>query len=136
MSLAKATRKAVHDALVSGSESSLAALIEGRVYDRVPATQPPYPYLTVDIDIADDANTCLNSKEVHVTVHIWSNVVGRQQVETIAGLIEPILNKEIAIAGYVNCLASFDAEDYRAGDGPLVTEGVLSFTYLVDPETE
>jgi hypothetical protein len=133
MSLESAAHKAVHDALT--------ALAGGRIFDRVPAKDAlaPYPYLVVRVDVRDDANTCSNASEVHVTVNVFSNAVGSQEAEELGGQVRELLapddpDETLAIDGYVTSVAAFDIATYRAAESPLVTEGVLAFTYLVDPD--
>lgn len=135
MSLAKAAHKAMHDALLANSD--LTALVGTRVYDRVPVVAT-YPYITFEIDTRDDANTCSNAREVHVTMHIWSNAVGKVEAETIGGIVRPILapddpDSNLAITGFVTYSSTCDVEVYRSGLDTLVTEGVLTFTYPTDP---
>ena len=145
MSLAVEAHKAVHDALVTGAspspQATLAAMIGGRVYDKPPGPAPAYPYLVIDVDVRDDATTCALSREVHPTVHVWSNKPGSIEAKTIGGLVTEILapldpDEAPGIAGYLVHAADLDAEIYRDGGDTLLTEGVLTFTYLVDPETE
>lgn len=147
MSLAVEAHKAVHDALaptsspLTATEAALTALISRRVYDKVPGPAPTYPYIVVDIDVRDDATTCALSREVHPTVHIWSNQPGSIQAKTIGAYVTELLapldpDDAPAIEGYLVHAADLDAEIYRDGGDTLLTEGVLTFTYLVDPETE
>lgn len=137
MSIEAATLKAVHDALQG--DSALTAMIGGRVYDRVPANvQPAYPYVVVAVDVSDDANTCSNASESHATVRIYSNAVGQKEAYLIGGEVRRILAPDdpddtLDITGYLVSVARFDVATYRAASDPLVTEGVLVFTYLVDP---
>lgn len=144
MSLEAAAHKGVHDALIAGSEAALAAYVDGRVYDRVPAAPPKYPYLVLDVDIRDDANTCSNASEVHATVHVYSappypgRDIGSIEAKQIGGLVRKILAPDdgsinLTIEGYHIVVAAFDVAVYRPGDDPLLTEGVLTFTFLVDP---
>lgn len=133
MSLEAATQKAVHDALVAGS------VLNGRIYDRVPVGAS-YPYAVVRVEVRDDATTCSNASEVHVTINVFSNAVGSQEAQNAGGLIRSILapddpNENLAIAGYLTTVSAFDVAVYRPGGDPLLTEGVLTFTYLVDPSS-
>ena len=143
MSLDLAAHDAVHDALVDSAQTALQALIGQRVYDRVPANKlPAYPYVVIDrIEVRDDANVCSYASEVHVTLRVISNAAGSVEAKTIGGLIRPILAPEdpeenLAIDGFVVSVSAFDLAIYRPADDPLLTEGVLTFTYLVDPEEE
>jgi hypothetical protein len=144
MSLEAAAHKAVHDALVDPSETALAAYIAARIYDRVPSGVPRYPYVVIGaIEVRDDANTCSNASEVHATVHVWTSRPDRGadpgsiEAKQIGGLIRKILAPDDAsnldIDGYHVSVSAFDVAVYRPGDDLLLTEGVLSFTFLVDP---
>jgi hypothetical protein len=143
MSLAVNAHKAVHDALVA--DATLAARIGTRVYDKVPSPPPVYPYVVVDIDVRGDANTCSDAKELHATVHVWSmrTASGRDQgtieAKTIGGRIAELLapldpDDAPEIADWRTSAADLDVELYRDGGETLLTEGLLTFTYLVDPE--
>lgn len=146
MSAALATHKAVHDALVDPAQTALQALIDARVYDRVPdavlGRLPTYPYVVIDrIDVRDDATTCAYASEVHATLRVISNTVGKREAETIGDLIRLILAPEdaddgLAIEGFTVSVSAFDLAIYRPADDPLLTEGVLTFTFLVDPTDE
>ncbi len=128
MSLEAAAHRAVHDALVG--------LAGNRIFDRVPDMAPAYPYITVRIDVTDDANTCSEASEVHATVTVFSNVVGSQEAQNLGGDIRARLaTEDIEIEGYRVSAGDFDAAVYRPGNPENLTEGVLTFTYLVDPDT-
>lgn len=135
MSVAIATHKAVYNAL--RSDIDLFAIIADRVYDRVPPSAV-MPYLTFEIDVHGDGNTCSDASDAHATVHIWSNALGKVQAEQIAGFVRRALGPDdpdnnLTIDGYVTTVSFFDMELYRQSPDELVTEGVLTFTYLVDP---
>jgi hypothetical protein len=130
VSLEAAAHKAVHDLLVG--------LSGGRIFDRVPDVAPLYPYITVRIDVTDDANTCSNASIVHATVTVFSIAVGSQEAQNLGGQVRAILapddpGQNIGIVGYAVSVSGFDAAVYRPGNPANITEGVLSFTYLVDP---
>lgn len=142
MSLALAAHKAVHDALVANGR--LVAMISEpgkppRVYDRAPGPLPKYPYIVIgQIDIIGDGNTCSDSSIVNVTPSVWSNAVGKQEAEEIGDLVREILapesgNGALDIVGYDTVVSEFQTAVYRPGDDPLLTEGILAFTYQVDP---
>lgn len=136
MSLAKAIHKAVHDALLANS--SLTPYLAGRIYDRVPGMMPTYPYINFEIETRDDSNTCSDAREVFVTLHIWSNAVGKVQAEEIGALVRQTLapsdpTSHISIDGYQTTVSACSIELYRPSQDTLLTEGVLDFIYLVDP---
>lgn len=137
MSLELAVHDAVHDALVA--DATLQTLIGTRVYDRVPANKvPTFPYVVIGtIEVRDDATTCSNASEVSVTLRAISNAVGSIEAKRIGSRLREILAPEegdnLVIAGYDTAVSAFDAAVYRPSDDPLLTEGVVSFTFLVDP---
>jgi hypothetical protein len=141
VSLETAAHKAIHDALVDPALTELRALIGTRVYDRVPPTAI-YPYVTVSVEVTDDSNTCSSAFKVQPTVTVNSASVGQVEAETIGGIIRSVLAPHdiadwISIAAHTVVASDFDTAVYRPGDEPgLSTEGVLIFTYLVDPLTE
>lgn len=137
MGAEEAVHKAVHDALAE-PQTILYGLIATRVFDRVPNPPPGYPYVSLEIDVADDGNGCSDASSAHVTVHVWSNAVGSLEAKRIGALIRARLApadpaEQFAIPGFATGASNFDAAVYRAGADPALTEGVLTFTYLIDP---
>lgn len=103
-----------------------------RIYDDVPSGAK-LPYITVgDDDIVDEATTCSKLYEANVTVHVWSEDVGKPEAKTLGSYVRQALDTEITVAGYVVQSGYFVTAVYRPGDTPKKTEGVLAFTYLID----
>jgi hypothetical protein len=130
-----AVHKAVHDALLG--ESGLTEIIGGQVYDRVPPAATA-PYASIDsIEVHDDATTCSDASEVHVTVKVWSGGSlqnkGSIEAKKMGGFVRRALGRELQFEGHVTAVGSFDVAVYRPAENDLMTEGVLTFTYLVDP---
>jgi hypothetical protein len=129
-----AVQKAIYDAL--WSDPDIQRLTQGRIYDRIPADVPAYPYLEIgDDEIADDSNSCLRSSKITSAVHVWSSAVGSLEAKRIGGYVSRALDKEISIDGHDTVVGAFEMATYRQGPDGLLTEGVLIFTYLVDPLT-
>lgn len=127
-----ALHKAVYDALLA--DAGLIPIVGKRVYDKVPGAAPQYPYIVIDsVEIGDDATTCSDASEVHVTVRAVSNMVGSIEAKRMGGFIRRALGTELTIAGHRTSVGAFDIGLPRAGDRPELTEYVTSFTYLVDP---
>lgn len=128
-----AAHKAVRDALVANPD--VTEFVGTRVYDRVPAGTVTFPYITIDaLEVLDDGNTCSDASELHVTAHIFSNAVGSVEAKRLGGYVRQTLATELAISGHWTSVGVFDAAVYRPAENDLITEGVLTFTYLVDPE--
>jgi hypothetical protein len=109
---------------------------ELRIYDDVP-TNTPLPYVTIgDDDVNDESTTCSKLYEANVTVHVWTEAdgqqVGKGPAKTLGGYVRQALDTEITIDGYIVQAGYFVTAVYRPGPTPKKTEGVLTFTYLID----
>jgi hypothetical protein len=136
MGVEEAVHKAVHDILAL-PQTALYVLVGGRVFDRVPDPPPGYPYIAIGaIEVLDDSNTCSDASDVHVTLHVWSNAVGTIEAKRIGALVRAALAPadNLAFDGFTTSVSAFGASVYRPGADPLLTEGVLTFNYLVDPQ--
>lgn len=139
MSLELEVHEALYEALTDPAQTALAALISGRVYDRVPGPQPTYPYLVLSaIEVRDVSNSCGQSWLVSPVVTIWSNAVGRAaEALTIGHLVREILAPAVApfltLTGYRVSTWQNPATIYRPGSDPLLTEGIVTLTYIVHP---
>lgn len=139
MSVELAVQNAIYDALTDPGQTALAARIGGRVYDRVSGGQPAYPYLVMSaIEASDISNSCGRSWLVSVTITAWSNAVGRAaEVMTIGGLVREILAPPAApyipISGYQIVTWQSPVAVYRPGANPLLHEGVVTVSFIVNP---
>lgn len=81
-------------------DPDLAALIGGRVYDRVPA-KPVAPYITIgDAQIVDDSNACLSLAEYSLQIDAWSEDVGYPEVKRIGGMAAKVLDAALPMDGF------------------------------------
>lgn len=129
-----ALQKAVNDVLKAST--ALATAMGGtiRAYDRVPASYA-LPYLTFgDDEINDDGNSCDNDfSEAFVTVHVWSEKVGKVEAKNIGGAVRGALATEISITGFRAVVGHFQSGRYFTESDGLITHGVLTFRYLIEP---
>lgn len=139
MSVDLAVHEAIYAALTDPAQTALAALIGTRVYDRVPGKGTPFPYVVMSsLDVRDVSNSCGKSYAVGVALTCWANSVGRAaEVLEACGLIRDILipsdNTFPAVAGFRIVTWQGLATVYRDGPNPLLEEGVVTFTYIINP---
>lgn len=141
MSVELAVHEAIYDALTDPAQTALAALIGTRVYDRVPGPQPTYPYVVMSaLDVRDISNSCGKSYAAGVALTVYANSVGRAaEVLEIGGLMRDILAPAShvyqTVSGFRIVTHNSLATVYREGPSPLIEEGVVTLTYIVNPTT-
>lgn len=114
-------------------DQALTAAFEAppRVYDRVPSKYV-LPYITLgDIQILDDSH-CEAAWEAFVTVHVWSDKVGKPEAQRLGALIGAALSAEIAIDDFVCVLAEFREKRVFSEPDGLTVHGVVTTRYLID----
>lgn len=131
MNTALAVQKAIVTSLTNAPD--VTALVGDRIFDSVPK-KASFPYIRIsDIQLIDDGNACANGYEVFSTIHIFSEAKGRIEAKRIADAVRPVLATEIAIEGHDTIVGQFNDERYTDDPNPLVTHGILTFRYLVEP---
>lgn len=78
-----------------------ATLVDGRVYDRPPAS-PTYPYISFgSTDFTPDDTDCAGGGSHTMQIDIWSQAVGRVEAKRITDEVRGILHGgQIAMNGY------------------------------------
>lgn len=103
------------------ADGALKKLINGRVYDRVPA-KSDFPYVTLGSSNIYDWSTATERGSEHLfTLNIWNRASGRQSVFEIMNIIDRLLDEVVlTLAGHqvVNLALQYSqarAEDSRDG---------------------
>lgn len=111
------------------------AVADGRIYDRIP-TDPVFPYVTVgEGDTVGDDNSCFDSSEVNVSVHVWSRAVGFPEAKGIVALVRERLRTEFTISGFLVVNAEYVTTRYLRDPDGLTSHAVVEFRYLIDHNT-
>jgi hypothetical protein len=129
-----ALQRAVYDVL--RASAALKSLISDpvRVYDRVPINAAkPYLTFTGDEQTVDDGNSCGDAWECFVNVHVWSDAVGMPQAKQIAGAVRDALANSISVDDFVVVEGLHVTSRFLKDPDPLITHGVITFRYLIDP---
>lgn len=124
-------QKAVYACL--SADATLTALVDGRVFDRVPkdAAQPYVSFGPVTAD--DDSSDCIDGLSVSMQIDAWSVAVGFVEVKEIAGAVR----KAIAAADLVlptHALADITHRSTRVmrdADG-LTSHAVVTFDASIE----
>jgi len=115
--------------------SAVTALIETRVYDRVPK-DPTFPYVSFgDMQVLPDQAECLEgSVEIYATIDVWSRTVGKVEAKTIAGAIVSLLHNSTALspAGYRVVLIQHDSTHHLDDPDGLTSHSAVTFKALLD----
>ncbi|NTF07184.1 DUF3168 domain-containing protein [Agrobacterium rubi] len=81
---------AIYGRLVA--DLDVGAVVNGRVFDRVPADAAfPYIHLGEAQEITDDV-TCVSAQTVYLTLHGWSRDVGYTEVKRLAAAAKDALH--------------------------------------------
>ncbi len=93
---------------LEGGTTFMAALTGG-VHNKVPEGKV-YPYCRVGDAIEDKFNTFgRDGKETYITVHIFSQMQSDEQVQTLAGLADDLLdNVSLSLTGWTPVLISWE----------------------------
>lgn len=121
-------------------DSALAALIEDRVFDKVPVDTAGkitarFPYITIfDMQVLDDGADCIDGEEVFIDIHVWSRGVGTVEAKQIAAAVKRVLDGADLDLGNGAALVDIrfqDARFLRDPDG-LTTHSVVTFQALTE----
>lgn len=126
---------ALQAAVVTALKGSAAvgAICGDKIYDRVPETaQMPYVTITGDEQIIDDGNSCGDAWEVFWSAHVWSDAVGMPQAKQLGAAVRDAL-LDITLDGFTVVEATHRDSRYIKDPNPLVTHGIITMRYLIDP---
>lgn len=127
---------ALSDAMEAALKASapLAALVGGRIYDRVPRQPAPaFPYLRYAVVLAvQDDDGCGLRWDVQASVHCWSEEPGRRQALALAALVRPLIDVKLDLgAGFRTNIHQFlNARPVDDGDG-VRTQVIVEMRYNI-----
>lgn len=114
-------------------DATLAGLIGGRVYDRVPAN-PVAPYITVgDMQVVDDSNPCQSLAEYSGLVDCWSEAVGYPEVKRIGAAAVKVLNAKMPVTGGAIIIHRVGVSYGRERDN-LTSRGIIRPRYTIQAQ--
>ncbi|MFC4172639.1 DUF3168 domain-containing protein [Microvirga sp. GCM10011540] len=132
MSIEAALQKAIVGKLKG--DAALSAIIEGRVYDRVPAGAS-LPYVNIrNIQAVDDGAECIDGHEVFIDLDVWSNAVGKVEASRAASAVRAALSLVPLALDEPYALTEIGHRDTNIGDGGdgLLTRARMTFRALVE----
>lgn len=114
------------------ASSSLMALITG-VFDFV-SEDTKMPYVTIGEDIHNDWSTeTSNGTDCNITIHTWSNYLGRRETKLIQGEIYNALHKTtFTVSGYNVVLCDFLKSESFVDADDETRHGVQSFRLIIE----
>lgn len=125
----------LQEAIVSTLKGSaeMVALIDYRVYDRVPPNVS-FPYVSIgpSSELADDVD-CIEALDISQQIDVWSRAVGAAEAKQIASVIRTLLN-DAALTLNENALVYIthvQTDTFRDADG-LTTHSVLTFSSMIE----
>lgn len=110
-------QKAIYTVL--SGDATLLGLATGGVFD-CPQEDTSFPYVTIGDDtLADWSSKTFDGKEATITIHSWSEAMGREEVKKIMDRIDTLLhNGSLSMTGHSLVVMQFDfAETLRDPDG-------------------
>lgn len=130
---------AVQEAVIGALRvSTLNAVVNGRIYDSVPATKagatPTFPYVTFgEAQSLPERADCVDGTEHFFTVHAWSRAVGFPEVKRMVSAIRDALHEvDLEVSGFrLIDLALQNTQFMRDPDG-LTSHGVMTFRAMLD----
>ena len=115
------------------SDASLAKLIDGRVYDRVPA-KTAFPYVTLGSSNIYDWSTATEPGSEHLfTLNIWHRAGGRKHVLEIMNVIDRQLRQAVlTLAGHRLVNLDLQYSQARADDSRDGYLGILRYRAVTE----
>ncbi len=131
MSVAVALQDAVLNALKA--DATVAGLIVGRVYDRIPATAK-FPYVSLGpYDFASDDAECIDAGEHTLQVDVWSQKVGRVEAKQITDAVRRALHKhEADLGAYALVEMRVDFTQVIGDPDGLTSHGIVRVTAMIE----
>jgi hypothetical protein len=117
------------------ADPAVAALVNGRIYDSVPASAA-FPYVTIGpVDSVDDTADCIAGLLVAQQIDCWSRGVGYPEVKKIVDAVRAALHdREQDMPLATNGMAYFEHRNSRIVRDPdgLTSHGILSFEAAIE----
>ncbi len=102
------------------------------VYDVVP-DPPAYPFVLVGDDAAKDWSTSeSHGEDVVITIHVWSQDSGREELKTLQGQIYNALHDQnLAVSGYSVAALVFVSSESVFDEEKAALHGISKFRCLL-----
>lgn len=124
-------QKAVYARLIA--DTALAALVDGRVFDRVPSDAGK-PYISFGpVTADDDSADCIDGLSVSMQIDAWSVAVGFAEVKAIAEAVrKAIASADLSLA--THALADLTHRSTRVMRDPdgLTSHAVITFDASIE----
>jgi len=110
------------------------------VYDRVPKdaagkVTARFPYVSLGEDhVVSEADQCHDASSIYVTVHVWSQAVGKVEAKTIMAQVVLLLDAILPVAGFQQITSVVDTGPlHLSGPDGLTSHSVVTFRYRMAP---
>lgn len=116
------------------ADAGVQALVAQRVYDKVPSTTTPFPYVTYGSDqaLSDDFD-CIEGFEVFITLDVWSRAVGQPEAKRIAGAVRGVLhNADLELNEHALVLLEHRNTRYLKDPDGVTSHAAVEFRALVE----
>lgn len=117
------------------ADAALSALVGDRIYDRVPSAAA-FPYVAFgDYQEQPDKADCIDGRECHLTLHVWSRAVGAAEAKRILAALNDLFdgNEALEIGGQTVAAIELESSIASADPDGLTTHGVAIFRLLTEP---
>ncbi|MHC2677520.1 hypothetical protein ACVI1J_009683 [Bradyrhizobium diazoefficiens] len=115
------------------SDQALSALIDGRIFDRVPA-KPDYPLVTIgNMQVIPESADGVDAAETAVTIHVWDQFKQVDKSRQVGGAVINLLHDEQlqTVSSGTQSVLLESASYLRDPDG-VTNHAVLTFSVLTD----
>ncbi|EJN11852.1 hypothetical protein PMI42_04867 [Bradyrhizobium sp. YR681] len=116
---------------------ALFALIEKRIFDRVPA-KPDYPLVTIgNIQVLPESADGVDAAESIVTVHVWDQYKRADKAKPVGALVISALHEEeLQTDGVGTQSILLESANYLRDPDGVTNHGILTFSILTDANTD
>lgn len=111
------------------------ALVDGRVFDTVPADTPA-PYIKIgEAQVLDDGTDCADGWEVFTDIDIWSEpeTGSKLEVMSIGADVVPRLLAITAIDGFTVVISAIENARYLDDPDGVSKHGIITVRHVLEP---
>ena len=115
------------------ADATVASLVNGRIYDSVPAN-PVFPYVTIGpIDSNEDDADCITSMDVAQQIDCWSRATGFPECKKVVDAVRAALH-DYSLDLATNALVFFEHRTTRITRDPdgITSHGILGFEASIE----
>lgn len=115
------------------ADAALKVLIDGRVFDDVPAGVT-FPYISLGPDDPlDDPDTCVGGARTDCQINIWSRAVGRVEAKRILQAAIVVLDTALDVEGHAVTIHQVVRSTVLRDPDDKTKHGVLTMRYATTP---